>query len=161
MKLFYKLLYIVSTAVTILCFVFAYASTITEGSMGGNGNVGLFLFYFTFPFWLYFLYATIEYGMRRFMLIKNQRLILVFVGSVIVYNVIVWSVVITKATRIANALSIKPEFGYSVGILQSYTNGLFFNLFTFISVVGICLAIGALWANKRKKVFIPSLGRFK
>lgn len=150
MRLFYKLLYGISTILTVFCFMFAYTTTQTEGPIGGNGNVGLFLFYFTFPFWMYFLYATIEYGMKMFST-KSKKLNWMFISGTLGYSLLIWSIVFTKASKIATELSTRPEFGYQVGLLQSYTNGLFFNLFTFISVVGLCLAIGALWSMKRKK----------
>ena len=124
--------------------------------MGGNGNVGLFLFYIFFPFLLYFLYATTEYGMRRFSSIQNKNFVWTFIGSSISYSVLVWSIVIIKAKKIANELSNKPEFGYDVGLLQPYTNGLFFNFFTFISIVSICLVISSLWAIKNTGDWVSS-----
>lgn len=135
-----------------------FTETIVDGGTGGgNGNPALFILVFLMPFLFYFLYGTIELSMWLVKTFKEKsplRISLMLSGG-IAFSIIVYTFFKAQALRyeITEKLENFDEIS-QIGLLNTFSNAVFFNPLTFILLLLICYLIGAGWTTlslKRQK----------
>lgn len=147
-------LFIFSGLLTIASFVLANVLAASPSEkIGGNGNFGLIGFYFLFPFIIMFLAMSIS-TIHKFMLEKLARktINLVTFGSLFITTLIALITFIRASQLRPILFEVSPNYRGvdSIPLLSPYSNAIFFNIFTFISLLLLCTFISGLLTKKRK-----------
>lgn len=158
MRIVLIFIYFISLAGVMLAFYgmnYLSGSINTESVLGvgtGNGNPALIVLVFAMPFFLYFIYGTIEFSMRLVIKIANFKTIAVFISSSLLAITLIGFYTRRKAQafhiEIAGQMETVDQVKH-LGLWNTYSNPIFFNPLTFFMLVLICFVIGSVWGLKR------------
>ncbi|RTZ57708.1 hypothetical protein EKO25_01975 [Bacillus sp. SAJ1] len=115
---------------------------------GGNGNPGLFPWFILFPFFLIFLYGTFKY-LTNFILKKNMKFILIVIFSSSLLSLIIVLFTNIEANKIREKIvEVSPSFTSvkQLSLLNTWSNSIFFNHYTFILVFLLVLLASSIYA---------------
>lgn len=159
MKKSFLALYIVCTLASIAMFILCNILTEplqTESELGGggNGNPGLFPIIFFLPFFLFFLYGTTEILMRWIHKKYSLRIIILFTLLSMFGVVTIASLTLIEANEFRSFIvEVNPSFEdeSQVTLLNTFSNSIFFNQYTFLMLIFACLFLGGVWALLKKR----------
>ncbi len=121
---------------------------------GGNGNPALFFPVVLMPFLFCFIYGTVELSMRVAENWLSCKKTWIGIGLSLLYTVVI-SIWTFRAATEFRIYIVDTKDAYDdpaqFPLLNVFSNDLFFNLYTFLLVVGICFIAGASWSLKRSK----------
>lgn len=161
MRKIFLFIFAFSTVASIV--MFASINHFTEklhGSLsggGGNGNPGLFPILFLYPFFFFFLYGMVKIA-YNFLYSKFETRLFKYVMLLSFLLVsIISAMTINKANSLRTSImKINQSFSDSapIPLLNTFSNNIFFNAFTFTLVVLVCILIAGIlvWRKKLKIV---------
>lgn len=145
-------IYLICTLYSIAAFALTNYSTIPpDAYAGGNGNLGIIPVVFGMPFILFFMVLTIIYGYQWMVLkLDVKKLTIISIVSLLciaIISIITW---IKTKQMVALLKEVHPIYSEvdDVPILSINSNSVFFNIWTFIAVILLCLFISSLMARK-------------
>ncbi|MGM0846069.1 MAG: hypothetical protein ACQEUT_13920 [Bacillota bacterium] len=153
MRLVYLGIYFISVLATIIMFILGHILTeplVTESGMsgGGNGNPGLFPLMVLLPFFLIFIYGTYWFFNKW---IENVTLKTKWGLTII--SCAVFTLIFADTLNKADALRYlivkqNPSFENvsQVDLINTYSNSIFFNFYTFMALLLIILVAAGIRA---------------
>jgi len=126
---------------------------------GGNGNPGLFPWFILFPFFLIFIYGTFKY-LTNFILKINRKLIFIVIYSSSFLSIFIMIFTNNEAGKIREKIiDANPTFTSvkQLSLLNTWSNSIFFNQYTFILVFLLVLLTSSIYAA----IKIPSSKKAK
>lgn len=145
MKYFYIFLYIVSAVISISIFLLTNITTERlNGSGGGNGNPGLMFILFLYPFLLIFIFWTVLL-LRKWMIqqLNTKKLSIITLFSFVLALLILILTFYEAITFREEIVRVSPSFDdiNQVSLLNTFSNSIFFNQYTFLMLLLLCLSI--------------------
>lgn len=144
LKYFQNILYILCAAISISIFVLTNITTEPLNTGGGNGNPGLLFILILYPFLLSFVYWTVLllYKWMKIHLNTNNITILTIFSSLLALFIL-FSTIIKAINFREEIVRVSPSYNNvnEVSLLNTFSNSIFFNYYTFLMLLLLCLTI--------------------
>ncbi|MET3683441.1 hypothetical protein ABID56_001536 [Alkalibacillus flavidus] len=134
--------WIISLLISYVIFMIMEIGTADPSSSHGNRNPFLILLFMLWPVIFIFYYLTTDIT-ARFLLQKKSNILnaAILVCSLLAGGIL-YFLIRTKASAVINALEKSSNEAYIQGLNQ-FTNSIYFNHYTFLLTVILCIMLGS------------------
>lgn len=151
MKVLFYISIFISGIITAFAFYFAHLATVTfdpaSNSLGGgNGNPALFFVVATFPviFYFYFSLIFVFEKFHKGLSLKKEKW---FKYSYLLFFIMIEGITFYRATIYRNYINTHHPY-MKVGLLNQFSNHIFFNIWTFAALMSFIGFISFLTKKK-------------
>ncbi|PPA71894.1 hypothetical protein C4B60_00500 [Jeotgalibacillus proteolyticus] len=129
---------------------------VTESGLtsGGNGNPGLFPVVFLYPFLIFFIYGTTVI-LKNWISYKFITKNLYYLSVVSFFGVLISSISVYYRASKFRYFIVHKNSSFTdvsqISLLNTFSNSIFFNFFTFLLVIILSLFIASTWVLLKTK----------